>query len=68
MAEDSPELSDAWLLWRVDDNGGQFLVSRHETRADAEEASQRFEARGHKQHYWVAKAGANSSSGDGSQK
>ncbi|GIH16372.1 SPOR domain-containing protein [Rugosimonospora africana] len=44
-----------WTVWRQDDNGNQYEVSRHDSRADAESAAATLEARGHKQTYWVAR-------------
>jgi hypothetical protein len=41
-------------VWRQDDNGNRFLVSRHATQAEAEQISEEFDRRGHKQIYWVA--------------
>jgi hypothetical protein len=43
-----------FVLWRMDDNGNEFVVARYERREDAEAARDRYEARGHKQMYWVA--------------
>jgi hypothetical protein len=45
-----------WVVWRQDDNGNQYEVSRLATRAEAEELAATMEARGHKQIYWVAPA------------
>lgn len=45
-----------YLLWRMDDNGNRAVVSRHVTREEAEQACRDFEARGHKQAYWVEEA------------
>ena len=45
---------DRWTVWRQDDNGNRFEVSRHYVRADAEELAAAMEARGHRQTYWVA--------------
>ncbi|MBN9418495.1 MAG: hypothetical protein J0I12_23800 [Candidatus Eremiobacteraeota bacterium] len=42
-----------YLLLRMDDNGTQALVSSHLTREAAEAACLVYEARGHKQTYWV---------------
>ncbi|QMU69673.1 SPOR domain-containing protein [Streptacidiphilus sp. P02-A3a] len=48
MTSDRP-----YRLMRQDDNGNRFLVSRHATRAEARALAEQFEARGHKQLYWV---------------
>lgn len=44
-----------WVVWRQDDNGNRAIVSRHAGRAEAEQVAREFEARGHKQMYWVRK-------------
>jgi hypothetical protein len=43
-----------WTVWRQDDNGNQYVVSRHDTQAEAQSVAADMEARGHKQVYWVA--------------
>ena len=43
-----------WSVWRTDDTGNTFLVREHLTRAGAELLVAEFEARGHKQTYWIA--------------
>lgn len=43
-------------LWRQDDNGHKFLIETFSCRADAVKAMKEFEARLHKQTYWVEKA------------
>jgi hypothetical protein len=43
-----------WTVWRQDDNGNRFEVSRHGTRTEADSVAAAMEARGHKQTYWVA--------------
>jgi hypothetical protein len=45
----------AWVVWRQDDNGNRVVVSRHASRDEAEQVATAFEARGHKQIYWVKK-------------
>jgi 8-oxo-dGTP diphosphatase len=45
-----------WLLRRQDDNGNRYEMARFETRAQAQAAAARFEARGHKQLYFVERA------------
>lgn len=42
-----------WCLVRLDDNGNQFVVRTGLSRAAAEALAREFEARGHKQSYWV---------------
>lgn len=46
----------SWVLMRQDDNGNRVEMSRFAARAEAEAAAVEFEARGHKQLYWVAPA------------
>jgi hypothetical protein len=42
-----------WELWRQDDNGNRFRISRFATAEAADAEQRRFEALGHKQTYWV---------------
>jgi len=44
-----------WSVWREDDNGNRFEVAKNLLRHEAEEAVKTFEARGHKQSYWLEK-------------
>lgn len=65
MVSDGPESSSAavsepapgergpWLLLRQDDNGNRYEMARFETREAADGAAAEFEARGHKQLYYV---------------
>jgi hypothetical protein len=41
------------VLWRQDDNGNCVRLASFVSLADAEEVRDAFEARGHKQLYWV---------------
>jgi hypothetical protein len=41
-------------VWRQDDNGNQYMVSRHDSRPEAHSVATAMQARGHKQTYWVA--------------
>lgn len=51
----SPAGSDSgWQIWRQDDNGNRFMISSGHRRAEAERIAAEFEARGHKQMYWVS--------------
>src|SRR5689334_21399805 len=45
LAEDRPR---GWTVWRQDDNGNRYEVSRHDTRAEADSVVVLMEARGHK--------------------
>ncbi|MCA9719512.1 MAG: hypothetical protein H6713_38340 [Myxococcales bacterium] len=55
-----PEVTRArlptWTLWRQDDNGNRFRMRRYRCRALAEREAEAYEARGHKQTYWVERA------------
>jgi hypothetical protein len=42
-----------WSVWRRDDHGNCFEIRRGLTSADAERLVGDFEARGHKQSYWL---------------
>ncbi|HZS08816.1 MAG TPA: GNAT family N-acetyltransferase [Blastocatellia bacterium] len=42
-----------WTLWRQDDNGHRFPVESFPTRHEAEAVLREFEARHHKQTYWL---------------
>ena len=48
------DVTSHWSVWRIDDNGNVFLVREQLTEADARKLATDFEARGHKQMYWVA--------------
>lgn len=43
----------SYRVMRQDDNGNRFEVARGLERAEAERLAAEFEARGHKQLYWV---------------
>jgi hypothetical protein len=56
MNDVQPNPEDAepiWALYRIDDNGNVFLVRSGLTRSEANRLAAEFEARGHKQMYWV---------------
>ncbi|MFE4971830.1 SPOR domain-containing protein [Kitasatospora sp. NPDC056651] len=42
-----------YRVMRQDDNGNRFVVARDLDRAEARRLAAEFEARGHKQMYWV---------------
>jgi hypothetical protein len=44
---------NTWAVWRQDDNGNAFQISGGHSAAEAERICAEFEARGHKQHYWM---------------
>jgi hypothetical protein len=45
---------DRFVVWRQDEGGNRYEVSRHATREEADRVAAGMEARGHKQTYWVA--------------
>ena len=45
--------TSGWSVWRRDDHGGRFEIRRGLTSSDAEQLVEDFEARGHKQSYWL---------------
>lgn len=46
-----------FVVWRQDDHGNRYPVSRHHSRDDAQSRADDLEASGHKQTYWVADEG-----------
>lgn len=53
----SPVLGPArWLLYRLDDNGNEFLIERYQQPEAAERIRAQYEAKGHKQLYFVRSA------------
>jgi hypothetical protein len=48
------ELTSQWSVWRIDDNGNVFLCRAGLNESAARQLAAEFEARGHKQMYWVA--------------
>jgi hypothetical protein len=50
---DASPQSPNWCLVRLDDNGNEFVVRGDLSRAAAEALAREFEARGHKQSYWI---------------
>lgn len=57
-ARDAPAPPRArWAVWRQDDNGNRFLINGGLTREEADRLCGEFEAKGHKQLYWVAPEG-----------
>jgi hypothetical protein len=49
----APIREQTWAVFRQDDNGNRFVVSTRLNREEAERLVAEFEARGHKQVYWV---------------
>ena len=47
--------SEIWNLFRQDDNGNIFFMEEFETKEEAERALKKFEAKSHKQTYWIEK-------------
>lgn len=52
-AKSRPRDPDPWTLYRQDDNGGRFPMRTFDSRIAAECARRTYEARGHKQFYWI---------------
>ncbi len=48
-----PAPSSHWSVWRQDDHGNRFRVRDGLTRDEAERSAAEFEAKGHKQSYWI---------------
>ncbi|TWE19295.1 hypothetical protein FB465_4411 [Kitasatospora atroaurantiaca] len=44
---------ETYRVMRQDDNGNRYLVAKGLSRQEAEALAAEFEARGHKQMYWV---------------
>ncbi len=55
MESGDPGRSGGWTVWRQDDNGNRYEVSRHDTREQADAVAEAMQRRGHKQLYWVAR-------------
>ena len=47
-------MAQAFELWRLDDNGGRFLVGRYDRREEAEAKLAKLSRGAHKQFYWIA--------------
>ncbi len=43
----------SWIVMRQDDNGNCYEVARVTSRCEAESLMRQYEARGHKQVYWI---------------
>lgn len=50
-------MSDYWLVLRQDDNGNVFVVAECAGEAAARAEARAFEARAHKQIYWIEPRG-----------
>jgi GNAT superfamily N-acetyltransferase len=46
-----------WIVMRMDDNGNTFVVAREPSREEADRRARELESLGHKQTYWVERAG-----------
>ena len=51
LARPGPE--GTWSVYRQDDNGNRFVGGQRLNRQEAERLVAEFEARGHKQAYWI---------------
>jgi hypothetical protein len=49
-----------WCVKRLDDNGNEFVLRTGLTREEAERLAAEYQARGHKQSYWVERSGGQS--------
>jgi hypothetical protein len=49
-----PEPAPCFVVWRQDDNGNEFVVATVASRREAELLVREYEARAHKQVYWIA--------------
>jgi len=47
------ETVESWCIMRMDDNGNEFIVSDGHSFDEATRIVQEYEAKGHKQIYWV---------------
>ncbi|MET8974621.1 SPOR domain-containing protein [Streptomyces sp. NPDC004539] len=54
---DGSIMSLPWLVIRQDDNGNRYRVGRYATRAEAQEIIDSLDDTGHRQLYWVERAG-----------
>lgn len=52
-APSAPASANLWSVWRTDDNGNTFVVRQHLRQSEAQAIADEFEARGHKQMYWI---------------
>ncbi len=53
----SPDMpKPEWMLFRIDDNGNETEMERFRDRLSAERVMRAYEAKGHKQAYFVRKA------------
>ncbi|MEU9092979.1 SPOR domain-containing protein [Streptomyces sp. NPDC087901] len=46
-----------WLVIRQDDNGNRYRVGRYATQDEAQRTADKLQTGGHKQLYWVERAG-----------
>ncbi len=53
--QEQPEYR-VYQVWRLDDNGNEFLVETFDDRNSAEERAAGLAASGHKQVYWVTES------------
>ena len=51
--EERQPVEPGWSVLRIDDNGNRFIIRAHLRKREAERVAAEFEARGHKQVYWV---------------
>lgn len=51
----SAQITQEWLLYRIDDNGNRFEMQRFSSREEAMKRANYFEHKKHKQSYFVSK-------------
>uniref|UniRef100_A0A7S1G1Q8 Uncharacterized protein n=1 Tax=Bicosoecida sp. CB-2014 TaxID=1486930 RepID=A0A7S1G1Q8_9STRA len=59
-AEPPQQAAGKWVVWRVDTHGNKVVMRRTESEEEALRVAREFEARGHKQAYWVTREGGDS--------
>ena len=50
------KVSNNWNVYRQDDNANEFLIASDLTETEANQMAYKFEAKGHKQIYWVSES------------
>ena len=53
MPDGPKPLKDLWAVWREDTYGTQFRMRGGLSKEEAQTIAAKFEAKGHKQHYWI---------------
>lgn len=59
--DDSPPTkANQWVVFRTDTHGNRVVIQRLSDEREARQVAAQFEARGHKQAYWVARENGDS--------